>query len=73
MILEVYIDDLVIKSAGFDSHVASLKVVFERMRQYRLKMNPLKCAFSVSVGQFLGFVRHEKGIEIDPKKIESIK
>jgi hypothetical protein len=73
MIFEVYIDDLVIKSAGFDSHVAGLKVVFVRMSQYRLKMNPLKCAFGVSVGQFLGFVMHEKGIEINPKKIELIK
>jgi hypothetical protein len=60
IILEVYIDDLVIKSAGFDCHVAGFK------------MNPLKCAFSASVGRFLGFVVHEKRIEIDPKKIESI-
>jgi hypothetical protein len=73
IILQVYIDDLVIKSTGFDSHVVGLKVVFKRMRQYRLKMNPLKCAFGVSTGRFLGFVVHEKGIEIDPKKIESVK
>jgi hypothetical protein len=36
-------------------------------------MNPLKCAFTVSAGKFLGFIVHEKGVEIDPKKIESIK
>jgi hypothetical protein len=35
-------------------------------------MNPLKCAFGVSAGKFLGFIIHERGIEIDPKKIESI-
>jgi hypothetical protein len=35
-------------------------------------MNPLKCAFSVYAGRFLGFIVHEKGIEIDPKKIKSI-
>jgi hypothetical protein len=35
-------------------------------------MNPLKCVFSVSTGKFLGFIIHEHGIEIDPKKIESI-
>jgi hypothetical protein len=35
-------------------------------------MNPLKCAFGVSAGKFLGFIIHEHGIEIDPKKIESI-
>jgi hypothetical protein len=43
------------------------------MCQYGLKMNPLKCAFGVSAGKFLGFIVHEKGVEIDPKKIESIK
>jgi hypothetical protein len=48
-------------------------MVFERMMQYQHKMNPLKCAFGVSAGWFLGFIVHEKGIEIGPKKIESIK
>jgi hypothetical protein len=42
------------------------------MRRYKLKMNPLKCAFGVSTWKFLGFIVHEKGIEIDPKKIEAI-
>jgi hypothetical protein len=73
MFLEVYIDDLVIKSADFDEHLANLRLTLERMRKYNLKMNPLKCAFSVSVERFLGFIVHEKGIEIDPKKVESIK
>jgi hypothetical protein len=35
-------------------------------------MNPLKCAFGVSAGKFLGLIVHKKGIEIDPKKIEAI-
>jgi hypothetical protein len=43
------------------------------MRRYGLKMNPLKCAFGVSAGKFLGFIIHEQGIEIDPTKVESIK
>jgi hypothetical protein len=43
------------------------------MRKYGLKMNPLKCAFRVSVGHFLGFIVLENGIELDPKKIEAIK
>jgi hypothetical protein len=71
--MEVYIDDVVIKSAGMDEHMADLRLAFERMRKYGLKMNPLKCAFCVSAGRFLGFVVHEKGIEIDPKQIEAIK
>jgi hypothetical protein len=73
IIMEVYIDDVVVKSAGFKSHLADLRLAFERMRKYGLKMNLLKCAFSVSAGRFLGFIVHEKGIEVDPKKIEAIR
>ncbi len=73
IVVEVYIDDVVVKSDGFDSHLADLRLAFQRMRRYRLKMNPLKCAFGVSAGKFLGFIIHEQGIEIDPKKVESIK
>jgi hypothetical protein len=47
IIVKVYIDDIVVKSAGDDSHLADLRLVFEKMRQYKLKMNPLKCAFGV--------------------------
>jgi hypothetical protein len=53
--------------------LVDLRVVFERMKRYNLKMNPTKCAFGVTAGRFLGFVLHEKGIEIDSKKVESIK
>jgi hypothetical protein len=54
VILEVYIDDIVIKSAGLDHHLADLRFTLERMCRYSLKMNPLKCAFGVSAGKFLG-------------------
>jgi hypothetical protein len=73
VILEVYIDDLVVKSATFEGHLVHLRLAFKRMRKYNLKMNPLNCAFGVSVGRFLGFVVHENGIEIDPKNVESIR
>ena len=73
VILEVYIDDIVIKSAGLDHHLADLRLALERMRRYGLKMNPLKCAFGVSAGKFFGFIIHEKGIEINPKRIEAMK
>jgi hypothetical protein len=53
-------------------YMADLRIVFERMRKYNLKMNPLKFAFGVSAGWFLGFIVREGGIEIDPKKVESI-
>jgi hypothetical protein len=73
IIIEVYIDDVVVKSVDFESHLADLRLEFERMRRYGLKMNPLKCAFGVSEGKFLGFIVHEAGIEVDPKKVGIIK
>jgi hypothetical protein len=71
--MEVYIDDIVIKSAAHKSHLANLRLAFERMCHYGLKMNPLKCAFRVSAGKFFAFIIHDKGIEVDPKRIEKIK
>jgi hypothetical protein len=73
IIVEVYIDDIVVKLPGLESHLANLCLTFEKMRQYGLTMNLLKCAFGVSVGKFLGFIIMEHGIEIDPKKVKSIK
>jgi hypothetical protein len=52
--------------------MTDLHLSFERMRKYGLRMNPLKCAFGVSVKKFLGFMVHEQGIQIDPRKMESI-
>jgi len=66
IVLEVYIDDVVIKSDADQSHLADLRLTFERIRKYGLKINPLKCAFGVSPGKFLGFIIHQHDIEIDP-------
>jgi hypothetical protein len=52
--------------------LADLHLAFERMHRFGLKMNPLKCVFGVSAGKFLGFIIHENGMAIDPKKIEAI-
>jgi hypothetical protein len=49
-----------------------LKLSLERMMKYGLWMNPLKCAFGVTSGRFLGFIVHEHDIQISPNKIESI-
>ncbi|XP_059658393.1 uncharacterized protein LOC132304673 [Cornus florida] len=51
--VEDYMDDLVIKSRRKEEHLADLRRVFERCRKYKLKMNPLKCAFRVEAGRFL--------------------
>jgi hypothetical protein len=58
-LVEIYIDDIVVKSTSIGGHLGDLRQVFERTRRLRLKMNPKKCAFGVSVGQFLGFLVHE--------------
>ena len=53
-IVEIYIDDVVVKSKGHQEHLADL-----RRAWHGLKVNPNKCAFGVSAGQFLGFMVHE--------------
>jgi hypothetical protein len=73
VLMEVYIDDIVVKLVGFKEHMADLKLSLERIKKYGLRMNPLKCAFGVTTRWFLGFILHEHGIQIDPKKIETIK
>ncbi|CAL2256435.1 unnamed protein product [Prunus armeniaca] len=56
--LEVYIDDVVIKSPEEGNHISNLRKAFLRMRQHKLKMNPKKCVFGVQAGNFLGFLVH---------------
>jgi hypothetical protein len=59
--MQVYIDDIVVKSSSEDRHLEHLRQSFERMRQYGLKMNPLKCAFGVCAGDFFRFCCSQKG------------
>jgi hypothetical protein len=73
VLMEVYIDDMLVKSVGFEEHMIDMKLSLERMKKYGLQMNPLMCAFGVTLGRFLEFIVHEHGIQIDPKKIESIR
>lgn len=55
-LVECYVDDMVAKPKDRKNHQDDLRVVFERLHRHRLKMNPLKCAFAVRSGVFLGFV-----------------
>uniref|UniRef100_A0A2N9EYA9 RNase H type-1 domain-containing protein n=1 Tax=Fagus sylvatica TaxID=28930 RepID=A0A2N9EYA9_FAGSY len=70
--IEDYVDDIVVKSKTRKDHFGILKKVFERCRLYKLKMNPLKCAFGVSAGKFLGFLVHQHGIDVDPTRASAI-
>ena len=72
-LVEIYIDDVVVKSKSAAGHLEDLRQVLERTRRFGLKMNPKKCAFGVSAGQFLGFLVHERGIEIGLKSQEAVK
>jgi hypothetical protein len=54
--VECYVDDLMVKSKEKENHLQDLRLVFERLRRFQLKMNPLKCVFGVSSGKFLGFI-----------------
>ncbi|KAG9453311.1 hypothetical protein H6P81_006215 [Aristolochia fimbriata] len=70
--VECYVDDVVVKTKSRGDHLRDLRAVIERLRRHQLKMNPLKCAFGVSSGKFLGFVVRLRGIEIDQTKIDAI-
>jgi hypothetical protein len=72
IMLEIYINDVIVKLESMDNHLADLRLATKRMCRYGLKMNPLKCVFNVWTGKFLRFTIHEHGIEIDPTKIETI-
>ncbi|KAA3452374.1 Transposon Ty3-I Gag-Pol polyprotein [Gossypium australe] len=67
-----YIDDVVIKSLDHESHLADIRKTLECTRKHGLKMNPNKCAFGVSAGEFLGFLIHEGGIGVGKKSMKAI-
>jgi hypothetical protein len=54
--VEVYIDDMLVKSKEEDDHLKDLEETFNTLRKYQMKLNPSKCAFGVSSGKFLGFM-----------------
>ena len=71
--VECYVDDLVVKSRKREDHLQDLRMVFDRLRRYQLKMNPLKCAFGVTSSKFLRFIVRHRGIEVDQSKITTIR
>ena len=70
--MEVYIDDIVVKSRRANEHVDHLRKIFEMMRSHQLKLNPLKCGFGVHARNFLGFLVNQRGIEVDQNKTKAI-
>jgi hypothetical protein len=71
-LVEIYIDDVVVKSTSVEGHLEDLRQVLEQTRRFGFRMNPKKCAFGVSASQILGFLVHERGIEIGLKSQEAV-
>ena len=70
--IEVYIDDMVVKSKLVSKHVADLGSIFEILQEHRFCLNASKCSFGVGSGKFLGYIMTYRGIEVDPNQIKAI-
>ena len=70
--MEVYIDDMLVKSTTAELHISHLSEAFQILRNYNMKLNPAKYAFRVSAGKFLGFIVNHRGIETNPDKIKVV-
>ena len=66
--MEVYVDDMLVKSLDKEKHMDDLQKTFDTLRRYNMKLNPSKCAFGVSFGKFIGFMVSHRGIEANPIK-----
>ena len=71
--VEVYIDDMVVKSEQENRHVEDLQGTFEVLRQCKLRLNAEKCVFGVGASKFLGYLITNRGIEIDPDQINAVR
>ena len=70
--MEVYVDDMLLKSKEELAHLDNLKETFTTLKQYQMKLNPNKYAFGVASRKFLGFMMSQRGIEANPKKVRAI-
>ena len=70
--VEVYVDDMLVKSKEEKDHLDDLKEMFDTLKQYSMKLNLAKCTFGVSSRKFLGFMVSQRGIEANPEKVRAI-
>ena len=70
--IEVYIDDMVVKSQVVFEHVRDLGDIFEILRKHKLRLNASKCSFGVGSGKFLGYMVTHSGIEVNPDQIRAV-
>jgi hypothetical protein len=71
-IILAYLDDLTARSKKCTQHLDDLRIIFQRCRQYNIRLNPLKCMFCVTAGRLLGFIISQSGITMDPLKVQAI-
>ncbi|GKV11062.1 hypothetical protein SLEP1_g22348 [Rubroshorea leprosula] len=70
--LEVYVDDIVVKSLKAGDHLTDLEETFNNLRKNKMRLNPAKCIFGVESGKFLSFMVSKRGIEVNPEKIKAV-
>ena len=70
--VQVYVDDMLVKSLRENDHLDDLQETFDTLRSYNMKLNPSKYVFGVTAGKFLGFMVSQRGIEVNPEKIRAI-
>lgn len=70
--MEVYVDDMLVKSLRMGEHIKHLDESFQILKRFQMKLNPLKCAFEVASGKFLGYIVNQRGIEANPEKIRAL-
>ena len=70
--VQVYMEDMLVKSIRKDGHLSDLQETFDTLRSYNMKLNPNKCAFGVTAGKFLGFMVSQRDIKVNPEKIQAI-
>ena len=70
--IEIYIDDMIVKSKMVSEHLGDLRVIFQILRKYKLRLNASKCSFGIRLGKFLGYMVTHIGIEVNPDKIKTI-
>ena len=64
--IEIYVDDMVVKSKVVTEHLEDLGDIFVVLRRHKLRLNASKCSFGVGSGKFLGYMVTHKGIEVNP-------
>ena len=70
--MEVYVDDMIVKSMLEETHLTDLRECFANLRKHNMKLNPDKCTFALGAGKFLGFLVSQRGIEANPEKIQAV-